>query len=624
MRYRWSYSEDGGTVWTEVSPTNGSRLSITQARDLSAGQVFFRKKLAQAVILGSTDYRAIDAIRRNPARRCETLLLRCEAMCGSWSEYWRGEFSAGSAKWDLDNCTVEIKAETVDRYSCLLKRKDDKANVLQAALVDAEALILPSLEFGICVTIGLTEVPPTGCDEFYAGGNITNPLINEWESGHAQAEDANGDTYQLNIFWRERLTTECMNDTPVPPAGSGWVLLANDCATSGTAVYVRNSTIAWGFGDAVRGSFVNGVPTPPDGACLYQYIGSFDEALVDPFDDTLGEVPFFICLTAATPIQFNRARTLESIIAFVLDKTGCGIDTVVSDFFEWSPPGDAPGYVAGQNYVTGQVNDYDQIVLLQKSDAIDPAASNPATIGELTFQELADLMRVAFRCLWDITEAGELRIEHWSYWTEQQGIDLREMGNVIEPLVFESVGDEIPRIERAAWMEAQGRDFVGKDIVYDSACAVGPAKEWSAGRFTTDISFIIADPDAIGKDGFCLLATRLVSGTYQTIVATGAITGNFVSNAPLSWANLEDTLWRHDRYLPSGTMNGAITDFNGFLPTVKQDGVAFDACCSTLGIDPREAVAGRLSDRLAALGLVESMTHDLYADRITMVLRYAY
>jgi hypothetical protein len=198
------------------------------------------------------------------------------------------------------------------------------------------------------------------------------------------------------------------------------------------------------------------------------------------------------------------------------------------------------------------------------------------------------------------------------------------MGNVIEPLVFESVGDEIPRIERAAWMEAQGRDFVGKDIVYDSACAVGPAKVWSAGRFTTDISFIIADPDAIGKDGFCLLATRLVSGTYQTIVATGAIPGNFVSNAPLSWANLEDTLWRHDRYLPSGTMNGAITDFNGFLPTVKQDGVAFDACCSTLGIDPREAVAGRLSDRLAALGLVESMTHDLYADRITMVIRYAY
>lgn len=625
MRYRWSYSEDGGTVWTEVSPTNGSRLSITQARDLSAGQVFFRKKLAQAVILGSTDYRAIDAIRRNPARRCETLLLRCEAMCGSWSEYWRGEFSAGSAKWDLDNCTVEIKAETVDRYSCLLGKKDVKRNILQVGVVDASYAVLPSLEFGTCTTVGAAPSPPGDCDTFFGpGGGPGDPFIDGWDTA-TTSQVAPGPS-QVNFYWRERVETECVGGSPVPPPGAGWTLITNDCAGSGTAVYARQPIIAWPFDPPSAGTIVDGVNVPPAGSCNWVFMGM--GGIDDPFTTDNDALPYYVCVDSASQTALPRARTLQAATEYLIDQTGCELAGVRSDFFDWNAPGDAPGYVAGENYVTGSLNQMNALVILQKTDVIDPAASDPATIGELTFAEMMTLFRVGPRCFWDIDDQGYVRIEHRSYWVFVIGLDLVTTQRPNEPLVYESLGEEIPRVERARWMEAQGRDFVGKDIVYDSPCvpdgAAENVKEWSPGRFTTDVSFIDTDPDAISKDGFVLLATTLVGGVYQAIIDTGAITGNFTSNAPLSWANLQRDFWTYDRYLPSANMNGTDTVFDAYLPNVKQEQASIAMCCEVLTFDPKKRVEGRLSRLLGTAGYVESASLDLYTARLTLVLRYAY
>lgn len=625
MRYIWSASDDDGGTWRELSPLNGAKLSIGRSRDLEAGQAFYRKVLEQGMVLGGEDFRWLDAKRASPALRCAEILIRCEALCGQRQEYWRGRFSPGSASWDLDSCKLEVKPDPVDRYTCLLDKSREKVNVLQAARVDATIRVIPSLQFGICVTIGFTEVPLTGCDEFFGDGNTPlDPPINEWLAGHAQAETANGTPYQLNIFWRERITTECVGGNPVPPAGSGWVLETNSCASKGTATYVRQASIAWSFGDAVRGTIVDGVPTPPDDGCLYVYIGTYDESVIDPFDPTLGLVPWFVCLSAATPVESDDARTLRSAIEHLLDHAGCDLDGVRSDFFEWDAPGDALGYSPGINYVTGEINDIDHLLLLQKSDAIDPAASNPATIGELTFEEAMTMLAVAFRCLWDIDDRGFLRIEHRSYWRQQVGLDLNDHATAKEMLSWESLGAQAPRTERAVWMEAQSRDFVGKDIVYSGPCVGKDSKEWTPGRFTTDISFVINNEEDISKDGFVLLATRLVSGVYDTIIDNGAITGNLLSNAPLSWANIERDYWQHDRYRPSGMMNGVDTDFEDFLPTIKQAEASVRMCCSLLDYDPSKRVAGALSRRLGVDAEVQSASHSLFTDRLTLVLIYPY
>ena len=623
MRYRWSYSEDGGTVWTEVSPTNGSRLSITQARDLSAGQVFFRKKLAQAVILGSTDYRAIDAIRRNPARRCETLLLRCEAMCGSWSEYWRGEFSAGSAKWDLDNCTVEIKAETVDRYTCLLEKKDVKRNILQVGVVDASAAAAPSIEWAACVFKLVNIIGPvyeTQCSDGLVHTNPAAPPTNWW---NAFGYPINPPNETLQIYWREYLYTECVGGVPSPPPGAGWTLFDDNCAVNGMAKYIREPLIAFAF-DVQAGTCVDGVAVPPAVTCARPWTELTPCGFVV---DGTTYPPYYVCYDP-TQTALPRARTLQAATEYLIEQTGCELAGVRSDFLDWNAPGDTPGYVAGQNYVTGELNQMDALVILQKTDVIDPAATNPATIGEMTFTEMMTFLRVAPRLYWDIDDAGYVRIEHWSWWVFVVGLDLVTAERPNEPLVYESLGEEIPRVERARWMESQSRDFVGKDIIYDSPCvpdgAAENVKEWSPGRITTDVSFILNDPDAIGKDGFVILATELVGGVYQTIIDTGVITGNDVSNAPLSWANLQDAFWRHDRYLPSANMNGVDTVFEAYLPNVKQEQVSIRMCCDALAFDPEKRVVGELSRLLGTSGYVESASLDLYNQRLTLVLRYAY
>lgn len=624
MNQRWSISDDDGATWVFVSPLNGSKGKIDKTRDLGSGQVFFRKKLNGTIDLGGDDFLYLDAKRRRPSLRCQELLIRVEFLCGTWKEYWRGKFSAGSIRWDLAGCIVSVKAETVDRYTCLLENKDVKRNILQAPIVDASFATIPSLEFGTCTTIGFNPFPLGGCDEFFGPFGIPgDPFINGWDGAGAQA--APGPS-QVNFYWRERVETECVGGSPVPPPGVGWVLITDDCVASGTAVYARQPIIAWPFDPPSAGSVVDGVNVPPAGDCNWVFMGM--GGLDDPFTPDTEELPYYVCIDSATQTALPRARTLQSATEYIIEQAGCDLAGVRSDFFDWNAPGDAPGYVAGENYVTGAANQMNALVILQKTDVIDPAASNPATIGEMTFAEMMTFLRVAHRCYWDIDDDGYVRIEHWSYWVFAVGLDLVAADRPNEPLVFESIGEEIQRIERARWMEAQGRDFVGKDIVYDSPCVPNGAaenvREWSPGRITTDVSFIDSDPDAISKDGFVVLATTLVSGVYQTIIDTGAITGNFTSNAPMSWANLQRDFWTYDRYLPSANMNGQDTVFDAYLPNVKQEPATIAMCCEVLAFDPKSRVEGALSRRLGTAGHVESASLDLYDQRLTLVLRYAY
>ena len=149
--------------------------------------------------------------------------------------------------------------------------------------------------------------------------------------------------------------------------------------------------------------------------------------------------------------------------------------------------------MAGQNYVTGETNQVDHLVILQKSDAIDPTASNPATIGEITLKEMLQFMVETFRVYWIIDDDGNLRLEHISAWRSQSGLNLTTYSEdrLIEPLAYASTSDESPRVERLKWAEAQSRDFVGKDIVYSGPCVASDnEKSWNAAPFTSDIAYI--------------------------------------------------------------------------------------------------------------------------------------
>lgn len=629
MTHRYSISTDGGTTWTDVSPVNGASLSLSDERDLGKGQIFFRRFLKGSPRLRGNDYLLLYPFERAPHRRCEELLLRLEAKCGAgYREVWRGRFSAGTCAWDLDRCEVELKVETVDRYTCLLDGMRVKRNILSVLPVDVRVpFVMADLEVYACATCeGFLQCQPSG-----------NPLDPNWAWNQLGTASFNVGTAPeectciVRIWGRVKVSTTCVGGNPVTPPGSGWELLENNCATDGTATYVRELT-----GDEIflltpsleEGECIDGVLQPPDCAA---YIKLFDCDAVTTDGLCIGEpIPYHWLCIGNAGAAYDRSRLLEDVADHLLTETGCeAVSSVASDFFEWLPPGDAPGYVPGYNYVTGQLSQVNQLVILQKSDAIDPTASNPATIGEMTLEELLEALRVMFQVYWDIDDAGRLRIEHWSYWTAQAGMDLTAEDDVVERLRYEHLSEAIPRIERVKWMEAQGTDFVGRDIVYSGPCVRvidgEGVEEYSPGRITTDINYVNNEPTAIAKDGFVILATNYDGSVYTCILAQGAITGNFTTNGPLSWANLQRDFWRHNRFLPSGEMNGQFTVFEGYLPNIEQKDVSAPVCCSLYNFNARDYLTTNLGARIGvAQAMVESVEHDLTTGRATFVLRYAY
>lgn len=616
--------------WSSYRSLNPANLvKFTEDPDLNIGLIARRQKLTTDIVFTGDDYKFFLHYQRRRGLRCEEFYIRREWKCGgAWRTVWTGVFSVGAGEWDHDLCTFTVRPETYDRYTCLMRGMSEKVNLMAVEPVTVTAVIVQvDVDFLPCLRIlGFVVCEEPG-----------DPNA-EWVLGHDQAGIAMDcpapTTYDLAMFWRERATTECIGGNPASPPGAGWVLLEDNCAINGTATFIREPTTAWPYGDvSIVVTATADIPPPPNEDCDWIYAGfiNFDEEETwFPTCNTPTYHHYWVCPTAADPVEFERARTLQDCMWYLIQQTGCSaIENVVSDFFEWNAPGDTPGYAAGTNYVTGFANQVNHLVILQKSDAIDPNASNPATIGEATLKDVLRFLVETFRVYWIIDDDGNLRLEHISAWRSQSGFDTSnyQPQHIIEPKAYNGTNDEVPRVERLRWAEAQGRDFVGKDIVYSGSCVSGDdEKDWSAAPFTSDLRYISTDPDAIAKDGFAILACRLLDDlSLSVIIADGVITGNLATNAPLSTANLQDAFWRHDRYLWSGRMNGVDQDFTNVTPNIQQKPVQVRACCDVLDIEPGAVATTRLgTDFFAgALGVIMRIEMNEEDDWATFTLRYS-
>lgn len=618
------YYRDKEPVLRDFGPLQYARFA--EDEDLSVGLNAKRSKLTTDIVFSGEDYDFFRAIEKDPVRRCEEMIIRRQMKCGSkWETIWTGTFSTGSGSWDLDKCLFTVRPEVLDEYTCIMRALNKKVNVLQVAPVTATASVNLSIEWGGAVAYAV----PSPCNHSYAvdldGGG--NP-INGWALAysHLMTPTIGG----VLVYWRERMNTICVGGSPVPPPGSGWTLLADNCEDDGTATYVRAPTIPYTFGEPVPGTCVDGISLPPDNSCDWQLVV---DCPTDPDCDIppgpAGPGPWWVCY-APEPTEFPRARTLQSIANFLLEQSGCGLSEFVSDLLEWNAIGDAPGYAPGVNYVNGRPNKYGALVVLQNTDAIDPDASNPATIGEMSLKDLLNLLAVGPRMQWAVVD-DVVRIEHVSFWSSPTGLDLATYGRdeKSEPLQYTHLKSEVPRLERPKWSQAQGLDFIGSDVEYTGPCAGGDTeadvKEYSVGEFLTDIAFVMTDPEAINRKGFTLLATAFDGSSYNTLVGEGLLSGNIVTNAPLSWANIEDELWRWDRFLPSGIMNRITTDFEAFLANIEQRDVVVKICCGYVGYDAANRIQTTLGHKLGGLrAFVKRAEYDERGETLTLTLRYAY
>jgi hypothetical protein len=242
---------------------------------------------------------------------------------------------------------------------------------------------------------------------------------------------------------------------------------------------------------------------------------------------------------------------------------------------------------AGKNYVTLDTNKLDRLILYQKSD-VKPT-SDPATKGEITFNEMMQSLKDMFNVDWFINTEGSdyvFRIEHWSYFelatTTASDIDLTTLdggkwANHMNKWAYEI--QEMPNTERFRWMEAYDVDFWGKDILYDRIATFNRYKDNIKERqvpFTTDVAYVYSTPDAISNEGWVLLQTNASDYIENEV---GIISGLSVVNGHLSWANLHNKYWRHGRVIENGNMNGSDVVFESWQRNIKQTEITYPECC---------------------------------------------
>jgi hypothetical protein len=340
--------------------------------------------------------------------------------------------------------------------------------------------------------------------------------------------------------------------------------------------------------------------------------------------------PYWWCFKGSG-IQYGGSYLLKDAFEFVLDGIGCsGLVGVTSDFFEWNPQGDAPNYVAGENYVTGLPNQLDYLTLTQKSDAKDPNATNPATIGKVKFKVMVKWLLEMFQVYWFI-DGNRIRFEHISYFQEVLGLDLTLPEYALEMVksnryAYNSV--ERPKYETFSMDEAGNRDFIGDDIYYQTLCVNQDhdtnTLEHAVNGITTDIQFVNNSPDDVGNDGFVMLATNKVGDVYVTIIDDGKLSNAPIVNAPLSWANLHHYYFTYFRYWKDGYINNIYQVFDSYRNTVIQEPVNIKTCCDLLSFDASEAIKTPLGVQWfnGINGTIDKAEYDVVKETLKLTIGY--
>lgn len=276
----------------------------------------------------------------------------------------------------------------------------------------------------------------------------------------------------------------------------------------------------------------------------------------------------------------------NSVLELLADNVLTGV-TVSSEFFTDSP----------NNYVTENPNKLLHLTIAQKSDIRNPTASNKAKTAMLSWNELMEILWAMFQVTWDYdVDTDTINVEHVSWWPAADGLDLRTQLLTQSTNKYSYVKEKMPKYEKFAFMEADDPNFVGVPIWYDSGCVdIDPktnVKNTSI-NVTTDLEYIVTNNDAITDEGFVILCNYL-NVTYFVELQTGFYVASVKLNNTLSWANLHECYYRHNRVIITGYINESLITFWTAQKTKLQECSAI--ICDINDYDPSEEITTELGE----------------------------
>lgn len=233
-------------------------------------------------------------------------------------------------------------------------------------------------------------------------------------------------------------------------------------------------------------------------------------------------------LESLLEVQGRKAMTLRdayplhSVISVLLNAIGAtavtfGDDATYSEFFY----GNTAGAIRG--------DDDTQIFITPKSNLVAVDYDQAAQRGQITLKAVFDMLRDVYRCFWFI-EGGKLRIEHIAYFMRGGnyvgpmgvGLDLTDMyytrpGKAVAEGQTKYNYDKPETYERIefGWMDDVTTPFDGWPIEILSGYVVkGKKEEVTLSKFTSDLDYILLNPEGVSKDGFVLLGAHEIGGAW--------------------------------------------------------------------------------------------------------------
>lgn len=248
---------------------------------------------------------------------------------------------------------------------------------------------------------------------------------------------------------------------------------------------------------------------------------------------------YFLEQNARREFTLKDAFPLSSVISVLLAKIAPGIThEATTDYSQFL-------------YGTNPITEVDQRLLITpKSNIVSANYDQPAQKAPITLKNVTDMLRDCFRCYWFIDEQNRFRIEHIQYFrkggsyynTPVVGIDLttQQVSRNGKPWTFGRNQYQFNKPEMAAryqfgWMDDVTQLFEGYPIDIVSKY-VNPdnIEQIDVSGFTSDIDYVLLNPEAISKDGFVLLAGVPVNYLETSIRQYGTSTLDIVFNLDLS------------------------------------------------------------------------------------------
>ena len=202
-------------------------------------------------------------------------------------------------------------------------------------------------------------------------------------------------------------------------------------------------------------------------------------------------------------------------------------------------------------FLYGEVNPIDynrfRLIITQKSNVMAGELSQPAQKSPITLDYILTMLRDCFQLYWFIDSTKKFRIEHISWFknggsysgTPEYLVDLTTLldsknKKALDTYTNKYSYDKQDLAERYefGWMDDVTRGFEGYPIKINSKFVQrGKIETISISQFTSDIDYMLLNPEAISQDGFALFAAIFDDTNLFDIESVGNVLGAYVESA---------------------------------------------------------------------------------------------